>query len=108
MRWPTRSAATVRPTGPGGACRPVPSPDGKSVAYVRRVRGISTLFVMDLASGKARAVYAPLERDNQETWAVHGVYPALAWTPAQFAMLALQSVAEEAGLREQYGRSYQD
>ena len=67
--------------GPGGACRPVPSPDGRSVAFVRRVRGVSTLFVLDLASAKARAVYAPLERDNQETWAVHGVYPALAWTP---------------------------
>ncbi len=24
-------------TGPGGACRPVPSPDGKQVAFVRRV-----------------------------------------------------------------------
>ncbi len=67
--------------GPGGACRPVPSPDGKSLAFVRRVRHVSTLFVMDLASGRARAVYAPLERDHQETWAVHGVYPALAWTP---------------------------
>lgn len=67
--------------GPGGACRPVPSPDGKQVAFVRRVRYVSTLFVMDLKSGAARAVYAPLERDNQETWAVHGVYPAMAWTP---------------------------
>ena len=67
--------------GPGGACRPVPSPDGKQVAFVRRVRYVSTLFVMDLNSGSARAVYAPLERDNQETWAVHGVYPAMAWTP---------------------------
>ncbi|MBK7045080.1 MAG: PD40 domain-containing protein [bacterium] len=67
--------------GPGGACRPVPSPDGQSVAFVRRVRHVSTLFVMDLRSGRARAVYAPLERDNQETWAVHGVYPAMAWTP---------------------------
>ncbi|MBL8761535.1 MAG: PD40 domain-containing protein [Phycisphaerae bacterium] len=67
--------------GPGGACRPVPSPDGKSVAFVRRVRYETTLFVMDLASGKTRAVYSPLERDNQETWAVHGVYPAMAWMP---------------------------
>lgn len=67
--------------GPGGACRPVPSPDGKSLAFVRRVRHVSTLFVMDLASGHARAVYAPLDRDHQETWAVHGVYPAPAWMP---------------------------
>ncbi|NUQ51997.1 MAG: PD40 domain-containing protein [Phycisphaerales bacterium] len=67
--------------GPGGACRPVPSPDGKSVAFVRRVRYQTTLFVMDLESGRTRAVYSPLERDNQETWAVHGVYPAMAWMP---------------------------
>jgi imidazolonepropionase-like amidohydrolase/Tol biopolymer transport system component len=67
--------------GPGGACRPVPSPDGRSVAFVRRVRYQSTLFVMDLESQKARPIYSEMERDNQETWAVHGVYPAMAWTP---------------------------
>jgi Tol biopolymer transport system component/imidazolonepropionase-like amidohydrolase len=67
--------------GPGGACRPTPSPDGKSLAFVRRVRYQSTLFVMDLASGEARPVYDGLERDMQETWAIHGVYPTMAWTP---------------------------
>jgi imidazolonepropionase-like amidohydrolase/Tol biopolymer transport system component len=67
--------------GPGGACRPVPSPDGKSLAFVRRVRYVSTLFIMDLASGTTRAVCDQMERDNQETWAVHGVYPNMAWTP---------------------------
>ena len=67
-------------TGPGGACRPTPSPDGKSLAFVRRVRYRTTLFVMDLASGAARPVWDGLERDMQETWAIHGVYPAMAWT----------------------------
>lgn len=67
--------------GPGGACRPVPSPDGKSIAFVRRVRYTTTLFVMDLDSRRAWPVYDALERDNQETWAVHGVYPAFDWTP---------------------------
>ena len=68
-------------SGPGGACRPTPSPDGKSLAFVRRVDFRSTLFVMDLASGTPRAVYGPLERDMQETWALHGVYPAFEWMP---------------------------
>lgn len=68
-------------SGPGGACRPAPSPDGKSLAFVRRVNNKSTLFVMDLRSGTPRAVYGELERDMQETWALHGVYPGLAWTP---------------------------
>lgn len=67
--------------GPGGACRPTPSPDGKSLAFVRRVRFESTLFVMDLASGEIRPITGGLERDMQETWAIHGVYPTMAWTP---------------------------
>jgi Tol biopolymer transport system component/imidazolonepropionase-like amidohydrolase len=68
-------------TGPGGACRPTPSPDGKSLAFVRRVRAHTTLFVLDLASRAARPVWDGLERDMQETWAIHGVYPDMAWTP---------------------------
>src|SRR5262249_40291085 len=68
-------------TGPGGACRPTPSPDGKSLAFVRRVRYHTTLFVLDLASGAAPPVWGGLERDMQETWAIHGVYPGMAWTP---------------------------
>jgi len=68
-------------TGPGGACRPTPSPDGKSLAFVRRDDFVSTLFILDLESGLARPIHAPLERDMQETWAIHGVYPNMAWTP---------------------------
>ncbi|MBS0197474.1 MAG: PD40 domain-containing protein [Planctomycetes bacterium] len=68
-------------SGPGGAIRPTPSPDGKSLAFVRRVRFKTVLFVRDLASGRERAIYDNLERDMQETWAIHGVYPSFAWTP---------------------------
>jgi imidazolonepropionase-like amidohydrolase/Tol biopolymer transport system component len=73
--------------GLGGACRPTPSPDGKSLAFVRRVRYRTTLFVMDLESGAARPVWDGLERDMQETWAVHGVYPTMAWTPDGAALV---------------------
>jgi imidazolonepropionase-like amidohydrolase/Tol biopolymer transport system component len=68
-------------TGPGGSIRPTPSPDGKSLAFVRRVRYKSTLFLKDVESGVERPVWDGLERDMQETWAVHGVYPGMAWTP---------------------------
>jgi len=68
-------------TGPGGAVRPTPSPDGSQLAFVRRVRFRSTLFVRDLASGAERAIFDGLDRDLQEAWAIHGVYPAMAWTP---------------------------
>ncbi|MEO1083899.1 MAG: amidohydrolase family protein, partial [Acidobacteriota bacterium] len=68
-------------TGAGGAVRPTPSPDGQYLAFVRRVRYESHLFVHDLESGEERRIYGPLERDMQETWAVHGVYSNFAWTP---------------------------
>ena len=68
-------------TGPGGSIRPTPSPDGKSLAFVRRVRYKSTLFVKDLESGIERPIWDGLERDMQETWAVQGVYPTMAWMP---------------------------
>ena len=68
-------------TGPGGSIRPTPSPDGKSLAFVRRVRYKSTLFVRDLESGRDTPLFDGLDRDMQETWAVHGVYPSMAWTP---------------------------
>jgi len=68
-------------TGAGGAVRPTPSPDGKQLAFVRRVRDQSTLFLKDLKTGAETPVWGELERDMQEAWAVHGVYPAFAWMP---------------------------
>jgi imidazolonepropionase-like amidohydrolase/Tol biopolymer transport system component len=68
-------------SGPGGAVRPTPSPDGKYLAFVRRVRNQSTLFLKDLISGKETPVWGELERDMQEAWAIHGVYPAFSWMP---------------------------
>ncbi len=71
--------------GPGGAVRPTPSPDGRYLAYVRRLRTDNAfetaLFFKDLQSGEERQLYAGLDRDMQETWAVHGVYPNMDWTP---------------------------
>jgi len=68
-------------TGPGGSIRPTPSPDGRSIAFIRRVRYQSTLYVMDIESGRETPVFSGLDRDLQETWAIHGVYPAISWTP---------------------------
>ncbi|WNO61282.1 amidohydrolase family protein [Rheinheimera sp. MMS21-TC3] len=67
--------------GPGGAIRPTPSPDGKYLAYIRRVDFQTSLFLYDLESGEHTKLYDGLDRDMQETWAIHGVYPSLSWTP---------------------------
>ena len=67
--------------GPGGAVRPTPSSDGRYLAFVRRIRFQSHLFLHDLRSGENIEVYGGLDRDMQEIWAVHGVYATMAWTP---------------------------
>lgn len=68
-------------SGAGGSVRPTPSPDGKSLAFVRRIEGKSALFVKDLVSGAERPVYENLDDDMQEGWAVYGVYPNMDWMP---------------------------
>jgi imidazolonepropionase-like amidohydrolase/Tol biopolymer transport system component len=72
---------TTAVSGVGGSVRPTPSPDGKKIAFVRRERARSKLYVKDLVSGEERKVYDALDQDVQETWAVTGVYPNMAWTP---------------------------
>ena len=67
--------------GPGGAVRPEASPDGQYLAFVRRVRAQSRLFIKDLKTGTERMLVDDLDQDNQETWAVHGLYPNMDWTP---------------------------
>ncbi|MFT4623826.1 MAG: imidazolonepropionase-like amidohydrolase/Tol biopolymer transport system component [Myxococcota bacterium] len=67
--------------GPGGACRPTPSPDGRTLAFVKRDRARTVLVLRDLASGRETPVWDGLDRDMQEAWAIHGVYPHFAWMP---------------------------
>jgi imidazolonepropionase-like amidohydrolase/Tol biopolymer transport system component len=72
---------TTAVDGYGGAVRPAPSPDGKEIAFVRRDKDQSQLWVKDLASGGERMIYGKLDLDVQETWAVTGVYPNIDWLP---------------------------
>lgn len=68
-------------SGAGGSVRPTPSPDGKYLAFVRRIRGESALFVKDLASGAEYPIYEGLDKDLQEVWGTHGAYPGMDWMP---------------------------
>ena len=65
----------------GGSVAPQVSPDGKTLAFVRRVRLRSALFVRDIESGRDRELFGSLDKDLQEAWAIHGLYPQYAWTP---------------------------
>lgn len=65
----------------GGSVRPQASPDGKYLAYVKRVRLRSVLFIQNLKTGEEFQLYDDLSKDQQETWAIFGVYPNFAWTP---------------------------
>ncbi len=69
-------------SGAGGAIRPTPSRDGRSLAFVKRTpASTSALYVKDLASGVERAVFDRLDRDLQETDGSQGNTTAFAWTP---------------------------
>tara|TARA_R110002072_G_scaffold23949_2_gene81976 strand:+ start:87258 stop:90554 length:3297 start_codon:yes stop_codon:yes gene_type:complete len=67
--------------GPGGAARPTVSPDGKKLAFVKRVREKSVLYMRDLDTGEEWPIYDGLNKDQQEAWAIFGVYPNFDWMP---------------------------
>jgi imidazolonepropionase-like amidohydrolase/Tol biopolymer transport system component len=67
--------------GSGGAVRPMISPDGKLLSFIRRVDGNSVLFLREIASGREWPIYTGVTRDQQETWAIFGTFPGYAWTP---------------------------
>ena len=74
-------------SGTGGAIRPTPSPDGKYLAFISRDDFQSNLYLYDLKSGEEQLIYQGLDRDMQETWAIHGVYTNMAWLPNSKAMV---------------------
>jgi Tol biopolymer transport system component len=69
-------------SGFGGATSPLISPDGRQLAFVRRVKAKTVLFVLDLATREQRPVYDGLDRDLQADWVPHGAYyPHFDWFP---------------------------
>src|SRR5690606_28175429 len=66
---------------PGGSITPLPSPDGRRLAFIRRVDLKTVLFLKDVETGREWPVFSRLDRDMQEAWAIHGVYPQYAWLP---------------------------
>lgn len=73
--------------GPGGAARPQLSRDGKKMAFIKRIRTKSVLFLHDLETGEEWPLYDNLNKDQQEAWAIFGVYPNFNWTPDDKAIV---------------------
>ena len=67
--------------GAGSAARPVLTPDGKGLVFVSRDRTQTLLEHFDFQTKKRRVVADWLDNDQMEGFALHGVYPAMDWTP---------------------------
>lgn len=67
--------------GYGGSGRPEISPDGKSLAFIRRDRLKTVLYLFDLETMTERALWDGLDQDLQESFAWTGVYPGMSFTP---------------------------
>lgn len=81
-RYNLKDGKTERVTGgPGGAIRPVISHQGNTLAFVRRVREKTVLFLHDLSTGREWPIYDQLSKDQQETWAVFGPFTGFNFTP---------------------------
>jgi imidazolonepropionase-like amidohydrolase/Tol biopolymer transport system component len=81
-RYDFETGKTTQVTGgPGGASRPQISRDGKKLAFIKRVRTKSVLYLHDLETGEEWPLYDALDKDQQEAWAIFGVYPNFSWMP---------------------------
>lgn len=66
--------------GSGGAFRPQISHDGKKLAFVKRVRTKTVLYLKDLETGLEWPIYDQLSKDQSEAWTIFGIYTGFNWT----------------------------
>lgn len=67
--------------GPGGAARPQISHDGTTLAFIKRIRTKTVLYLRNLATGEEWPIYDKLSKDQQEAWSIFGIYTGFAWMP---------------------------
>ena len=65
----------------GGALRPLVSPNGRYLVYATRRDAETALRIRDLTTQEDEWLAAPVERDNQQGYAVADVFPGYAFTP---------------------------
>nr|WP_136250508.1 amidohydrolase family protein [Ningiella ruwaisensis] len=74
-------------SGTGGAVVPTPSPDGKYLAFIRRVKNKTALFLKELDTGLEKPLFLELERDMQEGFGTEGYFAYFDWTPDSDAII---------------------
>ena len=72
-----------------GAFRPMPSPDGRWLAYATRYDARPALRLRDLASGEETWLVMDVQRDDSQGGGMRDrdVYPGSAWTPDSRALI---------------------
>ncbi|BFT31643.1 amidohydrolase family protein [Alteromonas sp. D210916BOD_24] len=68
-------------SGTGGAVVPTPSPDGKYIAFIRRVKNKTGLFIKEVKTGVETLLTVELERDMQEGFGSEGYFAYFDWMP---------------------------
>ena len=67
--------------GPGGAVRPQIAHNNKILAFIKRVRTKTVLYLRDLETAEEWPIYDELSKDQQEAWSIFGCYTGFAWSP---------------------------
>ncbi|KAG6865662.1 hypothetical protein C0991_000432 [Blastosporella zonata] len=83
----TGDIETLADASPGGASRPELSRDGRTLAFVRRVRDKEALVFKDLTTGTSHHVWYGLNYDLSTVSAPMGTYPSFAFTPSDDAVI---------------------
>ncbi|KAG6845196.1 hypothetical protein H0H87_012523 [Tephrocybe sp. NHM501043] len=87
----TNEIETLVDASPGGASRPELSRDGRTLAFVRRVRDKEALVLnqgyRDLVTGTIHHVWHGLSYDLSVVSAPMGTYPSFAFTPSDDAVI---------------------
>ncbi|KAI0373252.1 hypothetical protein BV20DRAFT_963082 [Pilatotrama ljubarskyi] len=83
----SKRTTTLVDAFPGGATRPELSRDGRTLAFVRRVRDKEALVLKDLETGTIRNIWDGLTYDLSVVSAPMGTYPSFAFTPEDNAII---------------------
>lgn len=74
-------------SAPGGAIRPITSPDGKWLVYATRAGTKTALRIRDLQSHEDSWLAPETQRDDSEGYAPNDVFPGYAFTPDSRAVV---------------------